>query len=182
MKGTIDASLPDAESKLLADPKEAAEHTTIVDLIRNDLSKVADNVIVNRFRYVDRIHTNAKDLFQVSSEISGRLPRDFPENIGNILNALLPAGSVSGAPKKRTLEIIREAEREPRGYYSGVFGTFDGQTMESAVMIRFIEQTCTGLQYRSGGGITHLSNPVAEYMEMLDKVYLQIRSDKNRET
>lgn len=177
MKGTIDASLPDAENKVLEDPKESAEHTTIVDLIRNDLSKVADNVEVNRYRYIDRLQTHKKEILQVSSEIRGRLPDGFSMHIGNIMDALLPAGSISGAPKKRTLEIIREAETEPRGYYTGIFGIFDGQNMDSAVMIRFIEQTNTGLRYRSGGGITHLSNPEAEYAEMLDKVYLHFRRD-----
>jgi len=178
MKGTIDASLPDAEYKVLEDPKETSEHTTIVDLIRNDLSKIADNVEVNRYRYIDRIQTHEKEILQVSSEIRGHLPNGFSMHIGDILDALLPAGSISGAPKKRTLEIIREAEVEPRGYYTGIFGVFDGQNMKSAVMIRFIEQTKTGLRYRSGGGITHLSQPMAEYREMLDKVYLQITNHK----
>jgi para-aminobenzoate synthetase component 1 len=94
------------------------------------------------------------------------------------MQTLLPAGSISGAPKKRTLEIIREAEGEPRGYYTGVFGIFDGQNLDSAVMIRFIEQSEKGLLYRSGGGITNLSQPEAEYQEMLDKVYLQVTGDK----
>jgi len=178
MKGTIDASLPDAESKVLEDPKESAEHTTIVDLIRNDLSKVADNVEVVRYRYIDRIQTHEKVILQVSSEIRGSLPDGFSRHIGDILDALLPAGSISGAPKKRTLEIIREAEPEPRGYYTGIFGIFDGQNLDSAVMIRFIEQTKMGLRYHSGGGITHLSQPMAEYREMLDKVYLQITDNR----
>lgn len=178
MKGTIDASVPDAAGVVLRDPKETAEHTTMVDLIRNDLSKVAGEVEVVRYRYIDRIRTHDKEILQVSSEIRGRLPDDFPCRIGSILNAILPAGSVSGAPKKRTLEIIREVEAEPRGYYTGVFGIFDGQNMDSAVMIRFIEQSATGLRYRSGGGITHLSNPEAEYREMLDKIYIQVTSNK----
>jgi len=178
MKGTIDASLPDAERLVLIDPKESAEHTTIVDLIRNDLSQIADQVEVIQYRYIDRIQTHEKAILQVSSEIRGRLPQDYPQHIGTILDALLPAGSVSGAPKKRTLEIIREAESGPRGYYTGIFGIFDGQNLESAVMIRFIEQTKSGLYYRSGGGITHLSKPEAEYQEMIDKVYLHISSDK----
>ena len=101
--------------------------------------------------------------------------QDMLAGIGNILDALLPAGSISGAPKKRTLEIIREAESGPRGYYTGVFGVFDGKNMESAVMIRYIEQTDSGLTYRSGGGITHLSDARAEYEEMLTKVYLNIK-------
>lgn len=174
MKGTIDASLPDAARTLLEDAKESAEHTTIVDLIRNDLSQVADQVEVAKYRYIDRIQTHDKDILQVSSEIRGRLPENFQFKIGSLIDALLPAGSISGAPKKSTVAIIGEAETEPRGYYTGVFGIFDGQNMDSVVMIRFIEQTSDGLRYRSGGGITHLSSPEAEYQEMLDKVYLQM--------
>lgn len=178
MKGTIDATLPHARETILNDPKESAEHNTIVDLIRNDISKVAEQVEVARFRYFDHIVTNDSEFLQVSSEIRGLLPADYKKQIGSIIDALLPAGSISGAPKKRTLEIIREAETKPRGYYTGVFGIFDGQNLESAVMIRFIEQTETGLRYRSGGGITHMSDPEAEYQEMLDKVYLQVTGDK----
>ncbi len=172
MKGTIDASLPYAEARLLADRKELAEHATIVDLLRNDLSRVARQVRVTRFRYVDCIRTNRKDLLQVSSEITGQLPNDYLSHLGNVLAALLPAGSVSGAPKQKTLEIIRAAEGEPRGFYTGVFGYFDGQTLDSAVMIRFVEQRPDGLYFRSGGGITALSDPKHEYSELLDKVYI----------
>src|SRR5690606_17118068 len=77
MKGTIDADVPDAERKIMADRKELAEHITIVDLIRNDVSQVAQHVTVNRFRYIDRIKTNQKTLLQVSSEIVGILPPDY---------------------------------------------------------------------------------------------------------
>ena len=79
MKGTIDASIPDAEAKLLNDRKELFEHNTIVDLIRNDLSMISSSVKVDRFRYIEKISTNRKDLLQMSSEISGRLPAGLPE-------------------------------------------------------------------------------------------------------
>jgi para-aminobenzoate synthetase component 1 len=172
MKGTIDAALPDAREALLNSAKELAEHNTIVDLIRNDLSIMAKEVRVQRFRYVDTIRTNFKELLQVSSEITGILESDYPSRIGDILFSMLPAGSVSGAPKKRTVEIIREAEGAPRGYYTGVMGRFDGHDLDSGVMIRFIEQTAQGLVFRSGGGVTCFSDPLAEYNEMIDKVYV----------
>jgi para-aminobenzoate synthetase component 1 len=174
MKGTIDAGIEDAEQKVLNDPKEAAEHVTIVDLIRNDLSRVAQSVEVTRYRFISRIQTLDREILQVSSEITGKLEDDYHKRLGRIFRELLPAGSVSGAPKNRTVEIISEAEGAPRGYYSGVFGYFDGQNLESAVMIRFIEQTPDGLLFRSGGGITFQSDPESEYQEMLAKVYLQI--------
>jgi len=174
MKGTIDASLPGAETILLNDPKEISEHHTITDLIRNDLSMVAEDVRVDKFRYIDEVITHDKRLLQVSSEISGILPEDWNENLGSIVAKLLPAGSICGAPKKKTLEIIRESEICPRGYYTGVFGIFDGINVESAVMIRFIENTNGKLVYRSGGGITVFSDPEKEYQELIDKVYLPI--------
>ncbi len=172
MKGTIDASVPNAEQVILSDYKEAAEHATIVDLIRNDISMVAEKVWVERYRYIDRIHASDKTLLQVSSEIAGLLPDDFDGQYGDLLKKLLPAGSITGAPKPRTLEIIEEAEEYNRGYYTGVMGYFDGENFESAVMIRFIEQEDQQLIFKSGGGITALSNAKSEYQEVIDKVYL----------
>jgi para-aminobenzoate synthetase component 1 len=111
MKGTIDATIPGAAEKILKDQKELAEHVTIVDLIRNDLSQVASHVHVSRFRYLEELRTNHKNLLQVSSEITGDLPDDHASRLGELLVKLLPAGSVSGAPKTKTLEIIRDAEQ-----------------------------------------------------------------------
>lgn len=172
MKGTIDAAVPNAEQHILSDPKETAEHYTIVDLIRNDLSMVATDVQVRRFRYIDRIHTSGKTLLQVSSEITGTLPGDYREHLGEILFRLLPAGSVSGAPKEKTCAIIREAEQQARGFYTGVAFLFDGETVDSCVLIRYIEKTPEGFAYRSGGGITVNSDPETEYRELLDKIYV----------
>jgi para-aminobenzoate synthetase component I len=174
MKGTIDASIENAKEKLLNDEKELAEHNTIVDLIRNDLSIVAKNVKVEKFRYVDEIKTSSKTLLQTSSQIIGDLEDNYHECIGSIIFSLLPAGSISGAPKKKTLEIIKEAENYPRNYFTGIFGIFDGFDLDSAVMIRFIENINGELYFKSGGGITSMSNPEAEYQEMIDKVYVPI--------
>lgn len=174
MKGTIDASLPNAESQILNDPKEKAEHATIVDLIRNDLSRVAEQVWVERYRYIDRVHTREKTLLQVSSEVAGLLPAEFDGAFGDLLMELLPAGSISGAPKPSTLSIIREAENYDRGYYTGIMGYFDGSTFESAVMIRFVEKEDDQLIFKSGGGITCQSDVHSEYQELIDKVYLPI--------
>ncbi|MEZ4902381.1 MAG: aminodeoxychorismate synthase component I [Spirosomataceae bacterium] len=151
MKGTIDANLPRAAEVILSDQKEAAEHATIVDLIRNDLSMIAQKVWVARYRYLDRIVTNQKALLQVSSEIAGQMPDNWRETLGDWLFQLLPAGSISGAPKHRTLEIIKEAENYERGYYTGVSGIFDGENLDSGVLIRFIENTSDGLIFKSGG-------------------------------
>jgi para-aminobenzoate synthetase component I len=174
MKGTIDASIPGALKIILADKKETAEHYTIVDLLRNDLSMVAENIKVERFRYISKVKTNGKDLYQVSSKISGHLPQNYNEKIGDIINELLPAGSVTGAPKKKTVEIIRNTEKYERGYYTGVAGYFDGKNLDSFVMIRFLENTSNGLRYKSGGGVTSFSKVKSEYSEMVDKVYVPL--------
>ena len=172
MKGTIDASIENAEQKLMENKKERWEHNTIVDLIRNDLSRVASEVRVTKFRYLEKIKTNRNEIYQTSSEIRGKLPSDWTENLGEILFKLLPAGSISGAPKAKTLEIIEEAEIAPRNYYTGIFGLFDGYSLDSAVCIRFIEQEGDKLFYKSGGGITFMSKVEEEYQEIIDKIYV----------
>lgn len=172
MKGTIDASIPNAENLILSDHKEGAEHATIVDLIRNDLSMVAQKVWVEKYRYIDRIQTHDKTLLQVSSEVAGLLPDSFQGDFGDLLIKLLPAGSISGAPKPSTMKIIAETEQYERGYYTGIVGYFDGETFESAVMIRYIENQDGNLVFKSGGGITAQSQAENEYQELIDKVYL----------
>lgn len=174
MKGTIDAALPNALEKLMADTKEIAEHYTIVDLIRNDLGIVSEKVEVKRFRYVERIRTVDKSLYQTSSEIEGTLPDGYTDHLGDIILSLLPAGSISGAPKKKTVEIIQAAEGQKRGYYTGIMGLFDGQHLDSAVMIRYIEKNGDDLFFRSGCGITAQSDGLSEYREMIDKVYVPL--------
>ena len=175
MKGTLDAGIHNAEQKLMNDPKELAEHNTIVDLIRNDLSMVVKKVHVEKFRYLEKIQTHGGELLQTSSIISGELPPDWPGHLGDILDKLLPAGSISGAPKKRTLEIIEDAEGYDRGWFSGVCGYFDGRNLDSAVMIRFVENINGKLFFKSGGGITHFSKAKDEYNEMIEKVYIPAR-------
>ncbi|MCF6357569.1 MAG: aminodeoxychorismate synthase component I [Draconibacterium sp.] len=174
MKGTIDATIENAKEVILSDSKELAEHNTIVDLIRNDLSLVAENVKVEKFRYLERIKTNRQDLWQVSSKITGVLPENYAENIGDIIYTMLPAGSVSGAPKKKTVEIIRNTENYTRGFYTGIFCYFDGKNLDSCVLIRYIENQNGQLIYKSGGGITFKSKVEPEYDEMLKKIYIPI--------
>ncbi len=174
MKGTLDASLPGAYGLLASDPKEDAEHNTIVDLIRNDLSMVASQVRVKRFKYIEKIRTHQGELLQMSSEITGRLPENFRANLGDILFRLLPAGSICGAPKKKTLEIILDTEGYDRGYYTGIFGHFDGRNLDSAVAIRYLEKQGDKMVFKSGGGITFQSEWRKEYEEMQKKVYVPV--------
>jgi para-aminobenzoate synthetase component 1 len=175
MKGTIDATEQQARERLLQSPKERCEHNTIVDLLRNDLSRVATNVCVSRFRYVESLSTQRGPLLQTSSEIVGQLPADWPSRLGDILGQLLPAGSICGAPKQATLRLIDQAETAPRGWYTGVWGYFDGLRLDSAVMIRCLQRGADGRVYfHSGGGITVNSLLRDEYAELLQKIYLPI--------
>jgi para-aminobenzoate synthetase component 1 len=172
MKGTIDASIPNAKEKILNDEKEFAEHTMVVDLLRNDLNIVSKNVRVEKFRYIDKIRAGQKELLQVSSKISGDLSENWHSSIGDILLPLLPAGSISGTPKKKTVELINEIESYDRDFFSGIWGVYNDNTLDSSILIRFIENNQGVLYYKSGGGITIDSNIDNEYNEMKDKVYI----------
>lgn len=174
MKGTLEKTSPDSEQILLNDEKEAAEHATIVDLLRNDLGRVSTYVRVKRYRYIDEIKTRQKNLLQVSSEIEGVLDTHYRENLGDLFSELLPAGSVTGAPKAKTVEIIKNVEGFERGFYTGVFGIFDGENIDSSVMIRFIEKENGYFYYKSGGGITFMSDPEKEYNEIIQKIYVPV--------
>ena len=174
MKGTAEDVSPLSAEQLLANEKEAAEHATIVDLIRNDLSMVASNVRVERYRYVERLNTHRGPLLQTSSEIKGQLMPHLTQRPGDVIFSQLPAGSITGAPKKKTVEIIAEAENYHRDFYTGVMGRWDNDELDSAVMIRFIDQHDGKLYFKAGGGITAKSNWKDEYHEVIEKVYAPI--------
>lgn len=129
-------------------------------------------VSVDKYRYIDVLHTNKGDILQTSSEISGKLSTGYQKHIGNILDAMLPAGSITGAPKDKTMEIIHEAEGYDRGFYTGVMGIYNNGELNSAVMIRFLENDGIGTYFKAGGGITSKSDCRKEYEEVLQKVYL----------
>ncbi len=170
MKGTgFDAAA------LLADQKEQAEHATVVDLLRNDLGRVARDIRLGDYRYLTHIpQADGCTLYQTSTEIHGTLPADWRSHIGEWLPKLLPAGSVTGAPKKETVELIRRFESEPRGFFTGVAVLFDGESLYSCVLIRFLDLADDVLKFRSGAGITIYSDPEREYEEILSKVYIPV--------
>jgi para-aminobenzoate synthetase component 1 len=132
------------------------------------------DVKVETFRYVDRIKAGNKELLQVSSKITAVLPENWRDELGTMLEKILPAGSITGTPKKSTMKIIENVENYERGFYTGVFGIFDGESLRSGVMIRFIEKKDNMLIYKSGGGITIDSDAESEYGELIDKVYLPL--------
>jgi len=174
MKGTIDANIKDAKDKILHNQKELAEHTMVVDLLRNDLGMVAHNIKVTKFRYIDKIKAGNKELLQVSSEIVGDMPKNWINNWQEIILQMLPAGSITGTPKKKTIEIIKSNEKYNRGFYTGIFGIVDEKNkfLDSAVIIRYIEKKDNQFFYKSGGGITLDSICESEYQELIDKVYI----------
>jgi len=173
MKGTIDAKIKNAKQLILNNEKEKAEHIMVVDLLRNDLSIVAKKVRVKKFRYVESLQAGNKTLLQVSSKIEGTLPKNWHEMVGDIIIKLLPAGSITGTPKKKTVEILKGIEKYNRGFYTGIFGVYDGKNLNSAVMIRFIEKSKNNRYfYKSGGGITCDSDCFSEYQELIDKIYI----------
>ena len=172
MKGTIDAGIPHARDKILHNEKEMAEHVMIVDLMRNDLGIIAKNINVEKFRYIEKIEAGNKALLQVSSKITAEVDENWHTQIGTLLDKLTPAGSITGTPKKSTVEIINKVEDHDRGFYTGIFGVFDGSSLRSSVMIRFMEKEGEKLFYKSGGGITLDSDAQSEYDELIDKVYL----------
>lgn len=173
MKGTSSVSNDPTGQKLKESIKEKSEHNTIVDLLRNDLAIVAKNVEVKNFAYLAKIRTGkGSEIWQMSSEIIAQLDQDWPVKLGEILENMLPAGSISGAPKEKTMDIISEAEDYNRGFYTGIAGRFDGKELDSCVMIRFIAEENGKHYYCSGGGITYLSKADEEYAEYLEKIYI----------
>ncbi len=172
MKGTLLVNNINNPEDLQNNLKESAEHVMIVDLLRNDLNMVAKNIRVSKFKYVEKIKSGRGELWQMSSEIVGKLENGWQSRIGDILEKISPAGSITGTPKKRTVQLINEIEDYDRGFFTGVFGVFKNNTFQSGVMIRFLEARDGKLFYKSGGGVTLDSDSNSEYTEMIDKVYL----------
>lgn len=172
MKGTISADIPEAAKIIIDDPKEADEHEKVVALIREDLSKVSEEVWVERFRYIDRLETNKGPILETSSEVRGKLPSDYREHIGDIIFAQLPAGSITGAPKDYVMDVIEASENYDRGFYTGIMGLYHDGMLDSSVMIRFLDKEDGKLYYKAGGGVTRNSKLEREYKEMIQKVYV----------
>lgn len=174
MKGTVSSMDHNALDSLMESEKEKAEHITVVDLLRNDLSMVSDSVKVERYRYSEIIKNMRGGVYQTSSEIRGILRDQYAGDYAGLLLTILPAGSVTGAPKKKTVSILKDAEKCERGFYTGVFGICCGDYLDSAVMIRFIENENGRFYFKSGGGITVYSDPEKEYNELLRKIYVPV--------
>ena len=166
MKGTANNQDAAIQTMLLSE-KERAENAMIADLIRNDIARVAEfgSVQVPKSFYASQYQTIA----QMSTQVCGKLEKDI--DIPEVLDALHPPGSISGAPKIAALQLIDQLETESRGYYTGAIGfKLSGGRAQFNVLIRTLQQTSTNqVQYGSGAGITIDSDPHSEYYEMLAK-------------
>ncbi|MUV86589.1 anthranilate synthase component I [Natronomonas sp. CBA1123] len=159
----VDAEL---EADLLGDEKERAEHAMLVDLERNDLGKVSEygSVDVREYRRVDRY----SEVMHLVSLVEGRRRADC--SLADAVAAVFPGGTITGAPKPRTMEIIDSVERSSRGPYTGAIGVFgfdDRATLN--IVIRTLVRHADRYYLRVGAGIVHDSDPDSEYDETLDK-------------
>ena len=151
--------------KLSKDPKENAEHVMLVDLARNDLSRNADNVIVETYREVQFY----SHVIHLVSQVSGEITDDT--NLIKVLGETFPAGTLSGAPKYKAMELIDRYENQNRGYYGGCIGYlgFD-RTVNHAIMIRSFLSKNNKLFYQAGAGIVADSQEESELQEVNNKL------------
>lgn len=166
------------EQELLADPKERAEHVMLVDLARNDLGRVclygsvhvSEQMVIERYSHV----------MHIVSQVEGELRPD--QDAFDLLRATFPAGTVSGAPKVRAMQIIQELEGQPRGIYAGVVGYFsyDG-SMDTCITLRTLVMHGDTVHIQAGGGVVADSDPEREYQESLNKARALVVAVENAE-
>ena len=155
------------EAEMRGSEKECAEHLMLVDLARNDLGRVSlpGSVAVSRFMLTRRF----SNVMHLVSEVEGRL--DKGKTAWDALVASFPAGTVSGAPKVRAMEIIAGLEREPRGFYAGAVVQADfSENIDSCLSIRSLELEGDKVRLQAGAGIVADSSPAAEWNQVMDKL------------
>ncbi len=168
--GTFKRSGDDETDKQLAialeeNPKETAEHVMLVDLARNDLSRVSSGVEVSSFK---KVHYYSHVIHLVS-EVQGKLPEAYKPF--EILSATFPAGTLSGAPKYKAMQIIDELEPTARGYYGGAIGFIGlNGSCNHAIMIRTFLSRQNTLLYQAGAGVVINSDPTSELQEVQNKL------------
>ncbi len=173
---TADAALA---QELLADPKERAEHVMLVDLGRNDLGRVCEygTVKVSDFFTIEKY----SHVMHIVSHVEGKLKPDL--TAFDLVRAAFPAGTVSGAPKVRALEIISELEPDARGAYAGMIGYFgfDGN-MDTCLAIRTMVGRGNTFSVQAGAGIVADSNPTTEFQETVNKASAMLKAIEMAET
>lgn len=172
-RGKTPAEDAELEKSLLADPKERAEHLMLVDLARNDLGRIAapGTVKVSDFMSIQRF----SHVMHIVSTVEGELGEG--RDAFDLVRSAFPAGTLSGAPKVRAMEIIHELEPSPRGMYGGAAGYFgyDG-AMDLAITIRTIVLDGRRMEIQSGAGIVHDSVPHMEYLETCNKAAAMMKA------
>ena len=161
------------EFDLIADPKENAEHIMLVDLGRNDVGKVCEfgSVEVTRLKYIQRF----SHIMHMTSDVQGKLRPD--KTAFDALRAVLPAGTLSGAPKIRAMEIIDELETRKRGFYGGAIGYIGfGGSLDSCITIRTALFKDNKAYVQAGAGIVYDSVPETEYTETVNKAMAMIQA------
>jgi len=159
------------EKELLEDPKECAEHVMLVDLGRNDLGRVCQvgTVSVKELMVIEKY----SHVMHIVSEVEGLLKKD--NDVWDLLMASFPAGTVSGAPKIRAMQLINKLESQPRGPYSGIYGSIDlSGALNTAITIRtmIVRPNINGglnVDVQAGAGIVADSDPMSEYQETINK-------------
>lgn len=164
------------EKELLADPKERSEHVMLVDLARNDLGRVCEygSVKVDRFMAVERF----SHVMHIVSDVSGKLKENFSSI--DLLKACFPAGTVSGAPKVRAMEIIYDLEKSARGPYGGCIGYLGfNNEVNVAITLRTMLIRDNKVFIQAGGGIVADSDPNLEYLESQNKAAALVQAVKS---
>jgi anthranilate synthase component 1 len=168
--GTFRRTGDDENDKLLAqqlstDPKENAEHVMLVDLARNDLSRHAKNVKVESFREVQFY----SHVIHLVSAVSGEM--DDKSTITDMMTSTFPAGTLTGAPKYKAMQLIDKYEPQRRGYYGGAIGFLDFRgRFNHAIMIRTFLSKGNRLHYQAGAGIVAISDEESELQEVNNKL------------
>ena len=175
-RGATDEEDRRLEKELLADEKELSEHNMLVDLGRNDIGRIAsfDSVEVTEYKMIHRY----SKIMHICSQVEGDIRPGYDGC--SAIEALLPAGTLSGAPKIRACEIIEELEQVPRGIYGGALGYLDFTgNMDTCIAIRMAVKQNGTVTVQSGGGIVADSVPELEYEESANKAMAVINAIKN---
>ena len=165
-RGKSEKEDKELETELLADEKELAEHNMLVDLGRNDLGKISKfgSVVVEKFHSIERY----SHVMHIGSTVRGEIRPEY--DALNALEAVLPAGTLSGAPKIRACQLIEELENNKRGIYGGAIGYIDFTgNMDTCIAIRLAYKKNGKVFIRSGAGIVADSDPDKEYIESINK-------------
>ncbi|KGQ21751.2 chorismate-binding protein [Thermus filiformis] len=162
-RGRTEAEDLALEEELLSSPKERAEHVMLVDLVRNDLARMAlpGSVRVRELFTVERY----SHVMHLVSEVEA----ETPAPLGEVFRALFPGGTITGAPKGTVMEAIRDLEPVPRGAYTGSLGYVSGRGADFNILIRSFTQVGEALHFSAGAGVVIGSDPEAEYQETLHK-------------